>query len=249
MATPASDAAKALSSPWRRRWARRLGLVVTGVAVVLVVVAGAFYASLPGVGDASARLSSILHLHEGRRVAVAPSAKVARAIVAVEDERFFSHGALDFVALGRVALDTLTAGGVDAGGSTISQQLAKTLYVRRPDSLGARLRAIGLAFKLEDRYSKAQILGMYLNAIYFGNGFYGVERASRGYFGRSVAELSWAQATLLAGLPQAPSAFDPFVHPGRARVRQREVLRQLVARHIVPAGAAMRIARAPLALR
>jgi penicillin-binding protein 1A len=114
--------------------------------------------------------------------------------------------------------------------------------------LDGRLRAVGLAYKLESRYSKAQILDMYLNAIYFGHGFYGVERASRGYFGRSVNELSWGQATLLAGLPQAPSAFDPFVHPGLSRARQRDVLRQLVARRILSAAAAGRIARQGVAL-
>jgi penicillin-binding protein 1A len=246
----APDSGRPATSPHRRsRWLRRLGLALLGVVAVLAAAAGLFYASLPDVGDAPARVARILQLHRGRRTDVAPSAKFARAIVAVEDERFFSHGAVDFVALGRVVLNAVTAGSVDAGGSTITQQLAKTLYVEHPDSLGGRLRAVGLAYKLESRYSKPQILDMYLNAIYFGHGFYGVERASRGYFGRSVNELSWAQATLLAGLPQAPSAFDPFVHPGLSRARQRDVLRQLVARRILSAAAGARIVRQGVALR
>ena len=228
---------------------RTLGIAAVTALMALVVWAGSFYASLPGVADAPARLARILLIHHGTRVDVAPSSRIARAIVAVEDERFFSHGAVDFVALGRVALRTLiSAGSTDAGGSTITQQLAKTLYERQPDSLGARLRAIGLAFKLERRYSKAQILDMYLNAIYFGNGFYGVDRASRGYFGRPVTALTWGQASMLAGLPQAPSAFDPLVHPALARERQEEVLRQLVSGHVLTASAAARIERARLAL-
>ena len=223
-------------------------LGLAALAAILVVSAVWFYASLPGVGDAPARVARIDRLHGGRPVAVAVSAKVAQAIVAAEDERFFSHGAVDFVALGRVALNAVTAGSVDAGGSTITQQLAKTLYVDDPESTGGRFRAVGLAYKLESRYSKSQILDMYLNAIYFGHGFYGVQRAAQGYFGRSVDALSWDQASLLAGLPQAPSAYDPIAHLRRARARQRDVLRQLVARHILRTTSAAAVARQRLDL-
>src|SRR6201999_1546919 len=94
---------------------------------------------------------------------------------------------------------------------------------------------IGLAFALEHRYSKAQILGMYLNAVYFGHGFWGVAAASRGYFSTTPDRLSWGEAALLAGLPQAPSADDPILHASRARARQREVLHQLAAEHVLTA--------------
>jgi penicillin-binding protein 1A len=208
----------------------RLTLIASlGVVAVASAAAGALYGSLPGVGDARARVAHSLEHHGGRIVRVNPDARVARAIVAVEDERFFQHGALDPVAIARVLGSSVTGGGVDPGGSTIAQQLAKVIY-REPETLLGRLRAIGLAFKLEQRYRKREILSMYLNAVYFGHGYYGVEQASQGYFRRNARNLSWPQAALLAGLPQAPSAFDPYLHLGAARRRQRQVLAQLVDR-------------------
>jgi membrane peptidoglycan carboxypeptidase len=177
---------------------------------------------------------------------VSRTSKLARALIAVEDERFYQHGAIDPVAIGRAVSSTLTVGSVDPGGSTLAQQLAKVLYVDDRASLLGRLRAIGLAFKLERRYSKSQILDMYLSAVYFGHDFYGIRAASRGYFAAPPARLHWSQATLLAGLPQAPLAFDPLRHFARARSRQREVLAQLVETHVRRAAAARRVAAQPL---
>lgn len=224
------------------------------MASLLVVVAsvaaaaGALYGSLPNVRDARARVAHIVESHRGTFVRLPSSTRVARAIVAVEDERFFSHGAIDPIAVGRVVASTVTGGSVDPGGSTIAQQLAKTLYSHGAESFGGRLSAIGLAYKLEQRYSKREILNLYLNAIYFGHGYYGVAQASRGYFSESPASLSWAQATLLAGLPQAPSAYDPLRHLRRARARQGDVLRQLVGRRVLTTAEATRISRQTLGL-
>lgn len=207
---------------------------------------GALYGSLPAVGDAAARARAIDARSGTRPVLITRHERIAEAIVAVEDERFYAHGALDLLSVARVIRTSLIGSG-DPGGSTISQQLAKVLY-HEPATLLGRLRAIGLAAKLEDRYSKAQILGMYLNSIYFGHGYYGVGAASHGYFGRSPGALTWNQASLLAGLPQAPSAFDPFRSPHRARERQAEVLAQLVDNHVLSATAARVAARTPLGL-
>jgi membrane peptidoglycan carboxypeptidase len=238
-----------LPSPPPASRLRHPALVVPLACVALAAAAaGAFYGSLPGARDAPARVARILAAHGGRPVTVAPTARIARAIVAVEDKRFFSHGALDPIALGRVAVKTLT-GGSDPGGSTITQQLAKTLYVSRPGTLSGGLRAIAMAFKLEHEYTKAQILSMYLNAIYLGHGYYGVEVASRGYFGVPYDRLSWARAATLAGLPQAPSAYDPYAHPDAARARRAEVIQQLAATHALPPAQLAALRRAPLALR
>lgn len=230
--------------PGRRR---KIAVGALACVAVLAGAAGALFGSLPGVDDAPTRVAQILRGHGGRLVTVVPRDRVARAIVAIEDERYFSHGAVDPIAVGRVVLTTLSAGGADPGGSTIAQQLAKTLY-RRPETLIGRLQAIGLAYRLERSYSKRQILGMYLNAIYFGHGFYGIDQASRGYFGRRANALSWAQASLLAGLPQAPSALDPFRYPEAARARRRLVLMALASGGALPASAARRLSAAPLGL-
>lgn len=232
-----------------RRRPRRAAVAGLAAVAVLAAATGAFAGSLPSVAGAPARVAAILRAHGGTAVPVAPSARVARAVVAAEDERFFSHGAIDPIAIGRVIVSTVTGGPSDPGGSTIAQQLAKTLYTRGRETLAARLREVGLAFALEHRYSRPRVLSMYLNAIYFGHGLYGVGAASRGYFGRPPGALGWGQAALLAGLPQAPSAFDPLRHPSLARARQREVLAQLVRTGALGRAAAARAARAPLALR
>lgn len=241
----------AIAAPARRRWRwlRRALVVVASLAAITATAAAVLYASLPGVADAPRRVKAIDRAHGGATVRLPTSARIARAVVAVEDERFFRHGALDYVAVGRVVLSSLSGGSVDPGGSTIAQQLAKALYVAHPETVSGRLRAIGLAFKLERSYSKAQILNLYLNAIYYGHDYYGIAAASHGYFGKSPNQLSWPQAALLAGLPQAPSAYDPFLHLASARRRQRAVLRQLVDNHILSRRDATGARRQPLALR
>jgi len=196
-------------------------LKALGLSAVAVVGAGAlgtgvFYSTLPAVADAPARVRAIDARHAGRPVVLATTAKVARAVVAVEDERYFEHGGVDLLSVVRAMGAWLTSPS-DPGGSTITQQLAKVLYVDDSESLSGRVHAIRVAVSLERRFTKAQILNMYLNAVYFGHGFYGVSAASRGYFGKDVGALSWGQAALLAGLPQAPTAFDPLAHQARAR--------------------------------
>ncbi len=211
----------------RRSWSvgRIVRVLATGIGIttgIVVILLTAGYLWLPAGGDARARADSVLAVHGGSRTPATVDSRALRAVVAVEDRRFFDHGALDGRALVRAAAHTATGQGGDAGGSTIAQQLARRLYGE-----GA-LSSVGMAFKVERAYSKLAILRMYADAIYYGNGYWGVERASRGYFGRSAARLDWAEASLLAGLPQAPSAYDPVESFGSARRRQREVLRALV---------------------
>jgi membrane peptidoglycan carboxypeptidase len=216
----------ASTRPGVRRRVRRLA----SLAVAVALAAGAWlYLSLPGVGDAPRRVRSELRAHGGTLLAGPPPARMTTAILAVEDARYWHHGAVDPQAMARALVDTVTHPGRDAGGSTIAQQLAKVLYVDGGGGALDTLRAIGLAFKLEHRYTKPQILGMYLNAIYFGHGHWGVEAASEGYFGVPARQLTWGEASLLAGLARSPSADDPVAHFAAARARQQEVLRRLVA--------------------
>lgn len=142
--------------------------------------------------------------------------------------RFYRHHGIDTLSLAR-AITTTLGGGTPQGGDTITEQLAKVLYGGDDDhSVGGRLRVMALAVKLEDRYAKAQILEMYLNAIYYGDGQYGVAQASQIYFAKPPAALDWAEASLLAGLPQSPTPYDPTRHFAAARRRQQIVLRALV---------------------
>ncbi len=165
------------------------------------------------------------------------------AVVATEDRRFFHHFGVDPVGLGRAALDNLRAGAVVAGGSTITQQLAKNLYLTPERSLARKLQELTLALWLEVRLSKKEILTLYLNRAYLGAGAYGAEAASRRYFGKSAADLSLPEAAMLAGLLKAPSALAPTSDLARARERATIVLGRMEAEgYITPAQA--RAARA-----
>lgn len=188
---------------------------------------GVLLATLPAGGDAEIRVARRLGGHVSADGPIARSSRIARAIVAIEDERFDDHFGIDPAGVARAAWSDVSGGGLQ-GGSTITEQLAKNLYSDGDHSIETKLLTVGLAVKLEYRYSKSQILEMYLNSIYFGHGCWGVVRASEAYFGKTPAQLDWAEASLLAGLPQAPSSYDPLLAFGRARARQRHVLDALV---------------------
>jgi len=197
------------------------------------VLAGLGYElSLPGVANAPALVVSIVRAHGGELGVLPLPIKLGEALVAVEDEHFYSNVLSDvFDGAARAALTALHSHG-DPGGSTIAQQLAKQLY-RSGTGFGATLEQVGLGLKLSLSYSKPRILEMYLNAIYYGNGYWGYVTAARGYFGVRPDQLTWAEASMLAGLPQAPTAYDPILHFALAKERQHQVLDQLVANHVL----------------
>jgi penicillin-binding protein 1A len=226
---------------------RVLGAVAA--TFLLLLVAGAVYlATLPGVGDAESRVAAILARHGGRALSPPPPSRLADAVVSTEDENFYD-GVILNVASGaaRAAIATVQ-GNEDPGGSTIAQQLAKRLYPHGGGVVGT-LEEIGVGVKLSLDYSHEQVLDMYLNSIYYGNGYWGVVAAAHGYFGVSPRRLTWAEASLLAGLPQAPSAYDPVHHLPLARLRQRHVLDQLVANGYLTSAEADAVFREPLPLR
>jgi penicillin-binding protein 1A len=237
---------------WQARSLRRrllIGVAAAAAATALLCVAGSVYLlTLPGVGDAEQRVGRLLAQHGGVVGSLPPPARLGRAVVEVEDENFYANVGVNILdGVGRAALATLQSGG-DPGGSTIDQQLAKRLYPHSA-GLGGTLEEIGLAVKLSLRYSNQQILNMYLNSVYYGNGYWGDVAAARGYFGVSPRRLTWGEATMLAGLPQAPSAYDPRRHWALARQRQRHVLDQLVDNEVVSSARAASIFRERLPLR
>lgn len=235
------------SKKWRRRIT--VAVVVLLVLLALVLLAGLVYElSLPGVADAQARVAVIVQTHHGELGSLPVPTKLADAAVAVEDDRFYSNVAVNlFYGLGRATLAAARGNG-DAGGSTIAQQLAKQLY-GTGSGTEASVEELALGLKLSVSYSRARVLNMYLNADYYGNGYWGDVAAARGYFGLDPARLSWAQASMLAGLVQAPSAYDPVRHFALAKQRQRHVLDRLVATHHLTASQASAAYRAPLHLR
>jgi penicillin-binding protein 1A len=156
------------------------------------------------------------------------SAWIRKATVAVEDRRFFDHGGVDLEGIARAAVADIRAGAIVEGGSTISQQLVRDLYISRERTVQRKLKEACLATKLDGAWGKHRILTTYLNRVYYGNQAYGIEAASRTYFSKHAADLTLAEASLLAGLTQAPSAYDPFAAPARAVARRNEVLRAML---------------------
>jgi penicillin-binding protein 1A len=152
------------------------------------------------------------------------SPNLIRAIIAIEDQRFYDHGGVDVVRVAGAAVSNLRAGRVAQGGSTLTQQLARQAFLSSDKTVRRKLAEVVLATRLEKEFTKAQILEMYLNKVYFGDGLYGVEAASLGYFGKHAADVDVAEAALLAGLVKSPSTYAPTVSPERARARRNTVL-------------------------
>jgi penicillin-binding protein 1A len=151
-----------------------------------------------------------------------------RATVAIEDHRFYEHGGVDYQGILRAAWSDLRAGHVVQGGSTIAQQLVRNLYISKERTFKRKIKEACLAIKLSRRWSKDRILSEYMNQVYYGNHAYGIEAAAQTYFSEHARQLGLDQAALLAGLPQAPSDYDPFHRPAAALDRRDEVLRAML---------------------
>jgi penicillin-binding protein 1A len=246
-----------------------MGVVTVAVAVSLAVAASAFWVltilphSLPSVTQLESFDPSegskiydendelITEFHVERRIFV-PLAQIPpalrNAIVATEDSRFYSHFGVDPMGIARAVYQNFRRGRIVEGGSTITQQLAKVLFLTPDKSLERKLKEAVLALELERRYTKERILEMYLNQIYFGQGAFGVEAAARTYFGKPVSELTVAECALLAGLPKAPATYSPFEHPEAARRRRATVLARMVDTGALKPAEAKRLGEASLDL-
>jgi membrane peptidoglycan carboxypeptidase len=229
--------------------AARWVLILVALAA-LAAGAGAWEAS-PAATALGARVASRLHDRGASPVSPADIPQVLRnAVIATEDERFYHHHGIDIVGVIRALPYDIVHLSFAQGASTITEQVAKMLYLDGNDHTPWRkLEDAAVALKLESRYTKTQILAAYLNSAYFGEGAYGVGAASERYFGLPVGRVGLSQASLLAGLIQAPSAYDPLVHPATARWRQAAVLRSLVRNGYVTAGRATSVLARRLRLR
>jgi membrane peptidoglycan carboxypeptidase len=190
---------------------------------------------------------------------VVPLDKISRpmqhAIVAIEDARFFQHGAIDLKGTLRAAAKDVNSGGAVQGGSTLTQQYVKNalLYAAddkeaTEDSISRKMREARYAIGVEKRLSKSEILNRYLNLVYFGEGAYGVEAAARRYFGEHASELTLRQSAMLAGLAQSPTDYDPIRNKQAALARRATVLERMAQVHMIPTATADRLASSPLGL-
>ncbi len=158
---------------------------------------------------------------------------IRKATIAVEDRRFFAHDGVDFEGIARAAVADIRAGEIVEGGSTITQQLVRNLYISRERTVQRKVKEACLATKLDGVWTKQRILTTYLNQVYYGNQAYGVEAAAQTYYSKPAKELNLAESALLAGLTQAPSSYDPFTTPARALARRAEVLRAMLETGVI----------------
>ena len=163
---------------------------------------------------------------------------LVQAIVAVEDSRFYTHDGYDLKGITRATVDNIEAGEIEEGGSTITQQLAKNLFLSHEQSFTRKAEELLLARQIEKHFSKEKILEFYLNTIYFGSNFYGIYDAAHGYFGKEPKELTLAEAAMIAGLPNAPSLYSPYVNFKLAKERQLTVINAMLREKVISASEA-----------
>jgi penicillin-binding protein 1A len=228
-----------------KRWLLYVGSVALGLAVVGALL-GAFvlallYPTLPALDTltdyqpkiplrvVSAEGTLLGEFGEERRAVVTMRevpAVMRQAILAAEDERFYSHGGVDYLSIARAAFTNLTSGS-QQGAGTITMQVARNFFLTREKTITRKLREVLLAWKIEASLSKDEILELYINQIFLGQRAYGFAAAAQIYFGKPLKDLTAAEAAMLAGLPKAPSAYNPVSNPRRAKVRQHYVLRRM----------------------
>ena len=150
------------------------------------------------------------------------------AVIAVEDHRFFKHGAIDIISIGRAVYTNISEKELQEGGSTITQQVAKNVFFTQEETLKRKAGELFAAIDLEKKCSKEEIFAIYVNTAYFGNGYYGIKEAANGYYNKEPKDLNLNEATMLAGVPNAPSVYAPTKNIELAKKRQKHVLRKMV---------------------
>jgi penicillin-binding protein 1A len=234
----------------RRRPARRrrtlvaIAIVVPLVALAVTAAAGAVYfgssCDLGALQPVRQADNSLVYGANGTLIGVLPAVEnrtavaqaaispwMTKATVAIEDRRFYNHGGVDLVGILRALVADVSAGHIVQGGSTITQELVRNVYLSRDKTLQRKVVEACLSVKLDDAWSKDRILTAYLNEVYYGNHAYGIEAAAETYFSVPASRLTLEQSALLAGLPQAPSYYDPLHNPPAALARRDAVLRAL----------------------
>lgn len=200
--------------------------------------------------DAEGEVLGVRGPFYGERVRLADlPPHVPKAFLAIEDQRFYQHGGIDEKALARAAAANISAGETVQGGSTITQQLVKNLFLTPERTMRRKLQEIALAARVERKLTKDEILELYLNRVYLGEQAYGVDAAARRYFGRSASKLTVGQAAILAGLPKAPSSYAPTVGLEKAKARQKLVLQAMVEVGDLTQEAADQAAAEPLEIK
>ncbi len=150
------------------------------------------------------------------------------AVISVEDHRFYQHNGIDIIAIGRAVVNDIKAMDFVEGGSTITQQISKNIYFTQEKRITRKIAEVFMAFEIEKNYDKDEILELYLNTSYFGDGYDTVKEACKGYFNKNLNEMTDYECILLAGIPNAPSVYSPTQNPDLAKQRQKQVMNKMI---------------------
>ena len=243
---------KKASQSTKKTWFKRILLILVLMFMLAMIVVGGIILKVvldsPDIAaeDFETPLSSQLYDQDGELIGTifeeenrtqvdiedVPD-EVKDALISIEDKRFYDHPGVDYRRVASAAIENVKHGWGVEGGSTITQQVIKRSVLTSEKTLTRKLQEAWLAIKLEKDYSKEEILEMYLNNVYFGNGSYGINTAAKTYFDKDISDLDLSQIALLVGLPNAPSADDPFKHPDRAENRRNKVLNAMVNNNVI----------------
>jgi membrane peptidoglycan carboxypeptidase len=236
-----------LRAPRRFRLGGRIVKVLLALVAAFAVAVGLLFVLTPSAGEATALAAAQAKEHHIAYPGPPVPQYFEQALVATEDHRFNADPGVDPLAMAHAAA-LWVFGHRDAGGSTIDQQLAKNLYTSGRSGFSQVLEQLALAVKLNMTYSRAEILRLYAEVAYYGHGYYGLESASCGYFGRSPARLTLVQAAMLAGVVNAPTYDDPLIYPAAARARLVHVIGRMAAVGYLTAAQENAALKAPLGL-
>ena len=203
--------------------------ILVAVSITLLVIGNGYnmYKGALEQMPLSKKVASIIEKENYSKIDEIPQI-YKDAVISVEDHRFYKHNGVDIIAIGRAFVNDIKAIDFVEGGSTITQQLAKNIYFTQEKKITRKIAEVFMAFEIEKEYDKDQILELYLNTSYFGDGYYTVKEACKGYFNKELNEMTDYECILLAGIPNAPSVYAPTKNPELAIQRQKQVMNKMV---------------------
>jgi membrane peptidoglycan carboxypeptidase len=202
-------------------------LIVTSVVLLLVGNGYNMYKEALEENSLSEKISKIKSKENYTKIEEVPEI-YKNAVISVEDHRFYKHNGIDIIAISRAAINDIKAMKFIEGGSTITQQLSKNIYFTQEKKITRKIAEVFMSFEIERNYEKDEILELYLNTSYFGDGYETLKEACKGYFNKELNEMTDNEATLLAGVPNAPSVYAPTKNLKLAKQRQKQVLEKMV---------------------
>ncbi len=203
--------------------------ILVAVSITLLVIGNGYnmYKGALEQMPLSKKVASIIEKENYSKIDEIPQI-YKDAVISVEDHRFYKHNGVDIIAIGRAFVNDIKAMKFVEGGSTITQQLSKNIYFTQEKKITRKIAEVFMAFEIEKEYDKNQILELYLNTSYFGDGYYTVKEACKGYFNKELKEMTDYECILLAGIPNAPSVYAPTKNPELAIQRQKQVMNKMV---------------------